>query len=270
MNRKHPVGICRICGKYQKLSFEHVPLRATYNKSSIRFVNIKDWIEGEGKDSLPWELDKAKGTISQRGRGGYYICESCNNNTGAWYGKYYKRFVDCIMYAQMSQKSQDSEGLVLELKQIRPLAVYKQIVAMFCDINEHLYEYDGIRDFLLDKYNNDFDSNKYRLFMYMQKSGVERTIPICARIELGQSKPIMVSEISSIPVGFLLYIDLPETYSPKATEITPFVKCDYEQETTVVLPLNIYENNSWIPADFRSKEEIIATIEKSKKVKESD
>ena len=31
-------------------------------------------------------IERIKGKISQRGAGGYTLCERCNSDTGAWYG----------------------------------------------------------------------------------------------------------------------------------------------------------------------------------------
>ena len=66
MGRKKPRGICRICGEYKKLSFEHVPPGATFNKQAVKFVTLRDFIEAEKSgDVLPWELEIVKGTINQ-------------------------------------------------------------------------------------------------------------------------------------------------------------------------------------------------------------
>ena len=45
---------------------------------------------------------------------------------------------------------------------------------------------------------------------------------------------------------------------------TSFSECSYENEGEITLGINIFENNTWLPADFRSKQEILDTIEKSK------
>lgn len=59
MGKKKPWGICRICGEYKKLSFEHVPPGATFNKHAVRLVNVDDLIEAEKhEDALPWELNR--------------------------------------------------------------------------------------------------------------------------------------------------------------------------------------------------------------------
>ena len=149
---------------------------------------------------------------------------------------------------------------------MRPLPIIKQVMTMFCDINENLTNSDPeLRSFIMNKECRDLDTNKYRIFMYLLKGGVERTAPFSSLIHLGESDPVMVSEIAAVPVGFMLYVDLPTNYKPIGTEITNFIQCDYDSTATITLALNVFENNTWLPTDFRSKEEIIATIEMSNK-----
>lgn len=270
MGRKKPRGICRICGEYKKLSFEHVPPGTTFNKQAVRLVKVDDFIEAEKcEDALPWELNKVKGTINQRGRGGYYICEKCNNDTGSWYGTHYKKFVNALMYVIHQESEKDYKGIALEISEMRPLPIIKQIMTMFCDINENLAASDpALRSFILDKSNRDLDTEKYRIYMYLLKGGIERISPFSALINLNEPEPVMISEISTVPAGFILYKDMPLGYQPPGTEISNFVQCDYDDTATITLELNVYENNTWLPTDFRSKEEIKDIIEKNKKWEE--
>lgn len=261
MGKKHPKGICRICGREAKLTFEHVPPRATYNKSAVKYVSVMDMIKT--KDAMPWELDKVHGNISQKGKGGYWLCEECNNNLGDWYARPYKKLIDGLMIVRQEIADDSYSSVELQFKDIQPLAIYKQILSMFCDINPNLSKQDGIRDFLLNTESQDMDTKKYKLCIYLQKSGIERTAPITAKITLGEREPVLLSEISSIPIGMILYIDLPEGIYAPATDISSFVSCKYSDKRNVTMALNIYENNTWIPEDFRSKEEIIATIKES-------
>lgn len=266
MAKKRVVGKCHICGKEGKLTFEHIPPGATYNKQSVRLVKLMDLLKAEKtEDALPWELERAPGRISQRGKGEYCLCEACNNNTGTWYGVHYKRFVDALMYAYMQTKKDNIGSISLEMLSMRPLPIIKQVFALFCDINPAFTEVDPtVRDFLLDKESNNIDFRKYRIFMYLMKGGIEKTAGITAALTVGNPEPIVLSEIASIPVGFILYEDLPADYKSPLTEITNFLDYDYSCEASITMTLNAFEINSWIPGDFRTKEEIITTIEESK------
>lgn len=271
MGKKKPRGKCRICGEYKKLSFEHVPPGATFNKQAVRLVNVRDFIVAEKQDesTMPWELEKVKGRISQRGRGDYYICEKCNNDTGSWYGAHYKKMIDLLMYVMHQESAKDFQSVILEIRELRPLPIIKQIMTMFCDINDNLASNDpALRSFVMDKTNRDLDTDRYKIYMYLLKGGIERISPLSGLIHLGETGPVMVSEIASVPAGFIFYKDLPSGYQPPGTEITNFVQCEYDDIATVTLALNIYENNTWFPTDFRNKEEIKATIDMNKKWEE--
>lgn len=268
MAKNKVVGKCHICGKEGRLTFEHIPPGATYNKQSVKLVNLMDLIKVEHEENaLPWELERAPFKISQRGRGAYCLCEACNNNTGAWYGMHYKRFVDALMYIYWeTRKNADIRSVSLELLAMRPLPIIKQVFAMFCDINPLLTDNDKtVRNFLLDKESNMIDTDKFRIFMYLMKGGVEKTAGFTASLQIDQGSAIVLSEIAAVPVGFILYKDLPWDYKSPLTEITSFLKFDYNCEAPITMTLNIYEVNSWIPGDFRSKQEIKDTIEKSKR-----
>ncbi len=82
--------------------------------------------------------------------------------------------------------------------------------------------------------------------------------------QFGQSVPLYLSEIATVPVGFILYKDLPKDYETNLTEITNFTQHDYSSVAPIEMKVNALEVNSWIPGDFRSKKEIATLIEKTK------
>lgn len=62
---------------------------------------------------------------------------------------------------------------------------------------------------------------------------------------------ITLSEISTYPIGFTLYIDKPE-----GVEITSFSEWDYEDESDVEIIIPKLECNTIFFDDYRTKEEI--------------
>lgn len=262
---KTVTGQCRICGQNTVLTFEHVPPKATCINKSVKFVNFMDMIKAEAEDGVkPWELERVSYSISQRGRGDYYLCANCNNTTGGWYGDHYKRFIEAFSSVLYEIRNDNCTGVHIQLKSMRPLAIFKQIITMFCDINPGFSEGNPwIRDFLLDKESRVFKTDKYRLFMYMLKSGIERTSGFSALVTIGSNQPIVLSEIASVPVGFVLYSDLPHERIPPLTEINSFLECEYEDTADISLLLPICENNSIFPGDFRTKSEILNDIAKN-------
>ena len=76
--RKMQHGKCALCGAVGDLTFEHVPPQKAFN--NLRTISLS-WDEA----MLLGPEAPVKGKIKQGGVGGYTLCSSCNNDTGAWY-----------------------------------------------------------------------------------------------------------------------------------------------------------------------------------------
>jgi hypothetical protein len=76
--KKQHFGICRLCGNYGKLSFEHVPPESAFNDQRILVSSFEQMLTREHPDEF-------KGRQQQRGAGDYTLCGKCNNDTGHWY-----------------------------------------------------------------------------------------------------------------------------------------------------------------------------------------
>lgn len=77
-------GICAICGEHKKLSFEHAPPKSAFNNKPIHLVDSDQMFQENFKYTNE--------ALSQKGWGQFTLCESCNNNTGSWYGDSFKDF----------------------------------------------------------------------------------------------------------------------------------------------------------------------------------
>ena len=73
----------------------------------------------------------------------------------------------------------------------------------------------------------------------------------------------ILSEITASPFGFLLYFDPPDGFSPKGIDITPMADCGYEVIATIEFPFRFLEMNTFLPGDYRTKEEIERKIKES-------
>ena len=67
---------------------------------------------------------------------------------------------------------------------------------------------------------------------------------------------ITISEISTYPLGFTLYIDKPKNYKPEGVEITSFSEWAYEDEGDVQIIIPKIECNTIFSGDYRTKAEI--------------
>lgn len=263
MSRKPTYGVCKLCGGRKKLTFEHVPPESTFNSQCVKVISGETLLDTIGNsDKLPWEIEKERGKFQQRGRGGYYLCEDCNSKTGQWYVPSYSEFVHGIHHVTQ-QLDENYKVAKIFAPKIRPLPIFKQIMTMFCDINDEGFCDESMKRFLLNKSNNDFDKTKYNLYMYIHSGQIERISGVMVKITLGEGV-VLLSEICVYPVGFALYINKPKNYIPIGVEITSF--CDYKYDECVdgLLVVPKLESNIIYPGDYRTKHDIISCIERNR------
>ncbi len=256
MSRKQKkYGICRICGEYKELTFEHVPPETVFNKGAVRNVSLDAVINDTvKKNKLPWEINYKNGKIQQRGRGDFYLCSDCNSCTGQWYVPAYSRFVHAIQGAMQQAGEQEYESLGLKIKKIRPLPIFKQIMTMFCDINNGLMGDDSLKEYLLEKTSRSFNRDRYHLYAHIHAGALERMNGIM--VQAANYGIITLSEISTYPMGFTLYIDKPQGYKPDGVDITPFSDWNYEDEEDTQIIIPKLECNTMLSGDYRTKIEI--------------
>jgi len=258
MSNKEITGICRLCGKEGKISFEHVPPHSAFNTRPVKTVGIEEILYAESEERMPWDIADLKGSISRKGLGGYFLCEDCNNKTGAWYGAHYKKFAHCICSVANEIIAQDMYGAEdIRIEGLRPLAIYKQIITMFCDINPGFFGDSTVREFLLDKENKNFDTDKYKVFIYVPGGNMQKIVGESAFIPMtGSSKSFLVSEITSYPIGLILFVDKPDDVVIQGTDLSPFAKMDYKESANIVLSLNRLDVNTIFPMDYRTELEV--------------
>lgn len=257
-------GKCALCRKDCELTFEHIPPRAAFNSTSARPVS-GDKIIGDN-DRMPWDIAGLPYINQQRGMGKHSLCKECNNNTGTWYGDEYTRFAHIVHSFLSNNFVYEAKGV--EIKQIHPLQLIKQILSMFCSINNFEDErIDQLRTFVLDKKATNLDKRKFKLCMYFTKSRLLKYAPLSVLIDLSDTgvESIAVSEITAYPLGFILYFDPTSTRTYEGIDITDFSNYMYDDICTVALPLCIYEVNDILPTYYRTKEEVQACIEENRK-----
>ena len=86
--RKPAKGPCRLCGKVDDLTKEHIPPKSSGNKKRHTNLTFEDWLRDKLEDN-----PEAKHTVEQGGVFGYTLCRSCNSLTGTLYGDEYKKWV---------------------------------------------------------------------------------------------------------------------------------------------------------------------------------
>lgn len=196
-------GICAICGTFAKLSFEHVPPQSAFNNKPILIQT------GEHLTDRASRL-YGKKVKSNKGFGSNTLCESCNKNTGSWYGRAFADFahqgMDILTNASNESKLPEVSGEY----NIRALNVFKQIMTMFMSADKAgiLRSDKKLTAFILDKFSNDFPG-QYKLFIYSNASPLKRMLGYmhvaeATNLEFGIQK---WSEINFKPFGYLLADD---------------------------------------------------------------
>ena len=139
--RKRVSGRCRLCGKVDVLTKEHIPPKASGNKQTARAHTFHEWINRNDLDDLPG------GTAEQGGIFGYTLCGPCNSYTGTHYGTEYQRWasiaretLDGLPHPSFLDTKTDPLGWKFEAGSkkdggVRPGAFARQVLSCFCTLS---------------------------------------------------------------------------------------------------------------------------------------
>lgn len=258
MSNSH-FGKCALCRQECELSFEHIPPRSAFNYKPVKSVTGDKILNDP--DRMPWDTDGLEYSNQQRGMGKFSLCDSCNKNTGRWYGTAYKRMAQAG-HLLLSDHISPDENLVI-VKDIYPLRFIKQVISMFCSVNsiedDRLPE---LRQFVLNQQETGLDKSKYKLCMYFTKSRYRKYAPLSIIINDINGAPIctVVSEITAYPLGFTLFFNPTDALVFDGVDITGFADFGYDEKADIGLPICILEMNDLLPTFYRTQEEIIHTV----------
>src|SRR5688572_23653295 len=113
-----PEGICHICHRRGKLSFEHVPPRRAFNRLPVVAHTLNHPLAITKR--IPFGT-----TLKYRaGMGVETICERCNGFTGDYYGFAFAEWMrQALVDADRYERAGASEQMILLPFHIEPLAV---------------------------------------------------------------------------------------------------------------------------------------------------
>jgi hypothetical protein len=250
MARKPIMGTCHICGTNGKLSFEHVPPKAAFNNQSVIRVGFNAAIS-------VGPYDKVKGRIEQRGAGDYTLCERRNNSTGRWYAPAFVAW--CVQGARVLSMT-DFNPRIWTLHYVLPLRVLKKIATMFFSVNGPGFAKANpeLVEFVLNK-NRVYLPPKYRFYVYFNRGGPTdslRYLGIMAKVYLGAGKPMVLSEISFPPFGYVMTLDS-EPPDDRLFEITHFSRYRYDDFKVLEMRPVVLDTPTLVPGDYRTPEEVV-------------
>lgn len=269
---KHP-GQCKICGQMKELTAEHIPPKNAFNSTNVMVASFEEVAKTmTGADGrMPWDTQGLKGAIQQGGHKKYCLCRECNNNTGSWYMRSYTDFAKTINAMIQQEGLTVGNSYSFVIKNLYPLRIYKAMITLICDINNDCLGDINLRQFLMNKDDKNIDTSKYSLYMYLVSTQMPRLNSLSAIVNMNDVKnSVLVSEVSAYPIGFALYLNKPENYTPFGINIDMFSTFDYDTKCDLQFGGVPYlDINSQFPADYRSKDDIVKCVEDTKKAMEN-
>ena len=229
VNKKQHKGYCSICGKYTKLSFEHIPPEDAFNNQRAKMYS-GDEIVKIIKD------EQARYIQQQRGMGKYSLCEKCNNDTGSWYAPAYNLMTKATAWALQNRDSlEHGDVLAFSTRAFEPLAFVKQVITMFCStIPLEQVQRLGFDKYILEKENNDIEYSLFDLRIYLldPETAPFMTGPctlLLGDISKNEFETVSVAEIGVYPFGFILNFN-PEHPINYGTSLTKLLGTEYGKE----------------------------------------
>ncbi|MCX8672814.1 hypothetical protein J3T91_04710 [Bifidobacterium sp. B4001] len=146
MADKRVMGKCHICGRYRKLSFEHIPPQSAGNVHKHLLFTAEELLKPgspmhTSMDNSVQDLKQAHVHYKQlqRGAGLTTICEECNNYLGQ---NYVTEFVNLYSAIESWCTGPDAPvyksgthgeipGISFTVNQFKPLAFFKQVISNF-------------------------------------------------------------------------------------------------------------------------------------------
>lgn len=243
---KKPFGICRLCGEYGKMSYEHIPPKSAFNDQHVVFQTMQDMLVGKSHSKF------------RQGIGKYSLCEKCNNSTGGYYGEAY------ASWARQGMEWLDKFGENPRFSvpfYIKPLNVVKQILVMTVAMSSEktLFYHEELRRFLLNKEQR-YLPPKYNVHIYFTRVGEPRFASDMVVVNVGKGGSYIEAEISLPPFGYCISKPVRGMNSLAAEQglidITWFARFEYNDWTRIWLSIPIRETVEPFPLDYRSQQEV--------------
>jgi len=258
-------GNCRICGEHGKLTFEHVPPAAAGNNPMGIELNVQQYIEDLKAGKKP-SIESMRRMKRPRGSGGYYLCQRCNNNTGAWYVRDYAAWA--AQGSHFRENLSDANSIALPFH-ILPARVYKQILAIFaCTCGYGFFEATPFLRALVLNRDTQGIPDKLRLYCYIIDRGSKYSRQSGLTAMFSGTSRYTFAEFAFPPFGYILTVGESEPPDDALLDITFFANHGYNDYRDLHLPMPIRTLATHYPADFRSKTEVDATISRNQKAED--
>lgn len=259
MGKRTKYGKCHICARQGALSFEHVPPRAAFNDRPVVKAGIEEFLKN---DNDPEGMDEITGGVKQqRGAGAHTLCPKCNSDTGAWYGNAYADWA--FQGLKIAHYAQAAPSLVHTFH-IFPLRIMKMIICMFFSANHDEWSeaWPDLVRFVLNPQQKHINP-KIRIYAYFNLSARSRQSAVIGSFAFGSSGTHNIfSEISFPPWGYVLSLSSPPP-DKRLIDISEFARYSYNDWKHINLRFPVLPVYSYIPGDFRTREQVIEQVRKT-------
>jgi hypothetical protein len=240
-------GPCHICGVVTNRSFEHVPPRSAFNEHPVWELR-GDVVFRADLDNLP------RGVQQQRGSGEYTLCEPCNNETGAWYGRAFASFT--WQAAEILHATRGRASLHYPFH-IAPLRVLKQIVCMFMSINGPTFAQVNPELVRFVKNRRAIGlPPRYKFFIYYNAGTRARAAGVSGVLNTDLHQIRVLTELTFPPFGYVLALkgDPPDD---RVVDISWFARFLYDDWNHFTLRLPVLDVFTPFPGDYRDRETVL-------------
>lgn len=147
------------------------------------------------------------------------------------------------------------------LYRVYPLRVLKQVVTMFCSVNERRADrFPEVRKFVLNRHARPLPPH-VRFFAYFHGGGNSRRAGLSALVRLGGGPTHSFSEISFPPYGYGVDSPPPDR---RLADISHFDQYRPDEYATKELRMAALPTHLALPGDYRTQREIADQVEESR------
>ena len=240
---------CRICGKLEVLTEEHILPRAAGGNREAKIYSGTEML----KTLKANNINRPYGKIRQNGHTEFTLCASCNNHSGLVYDKdfadFYNAFGQQVLKIALENNIQDTNSLsefllnksiVMTLEGVKPMNIAKRVLVAFCSIEfEGLTERNQeIRKAIIDK-NYVPDISGFSLYM-TPHVGNESYYARMASILETKSGTLVSQAFAGIETGYTAFYLADHDEHTKGGSLSGciditnwLVECSYDQKATI-------------------------------------
>ena len=249
MSKKKKLGTCHICLNHDVvLTKEHIPPASAFNEKTRRI--FIEQINGQKNGQAAWGKKPQQGGLWKK-----TLCQSCNNNTGAWYGGAYASFVkQCAEHLVNVDRFQK---IPISFHDIYPLRIIKQIFCILCNSSDYgmVMKRPWLRAFLLNRYERHIKDFSVRIMIYLcPYRGLARSSGVAGILKTKTREIKVLSEFFYWPLGMAIVFD--KTQYPEMTDISLWSESDYDDRRDVNLDLLVHPISTAYPNDFRTQSQL--------------